>query len=58
MPTHPRKKKKVPPEEKVEYIELFPVKENATKSEKESIRLWNVMVTALRKNGLMKERGE
>jgi len=43
---------------KIEYIPTMRVSQKSTEAEKESIKLWNLMVTTLRENGLMKEKGE
>lgn len=44
--------------EKIQHIPTLRNNPNSTDKEKESVRLWNVMVNTLRENGLMKEKGE
>ena len=43
---------------KVQHIPALRNNPNSSDKEKESVRLWNIMVNALRENGLMKEKGE
>lgn len=43
---------------KIEYIPLMRNNPKSSNEEKESVRLWNLMVNTLRENGLMKEKGE
>lgn len=43
---------------RIEYVPIIRNNPKATEAEKESTRLWNLMVDTLRKNGLMKEKGE
>jgi hypothetical protein len=42
--------------EKIEYIPVTKSPANATDDQKESVRLWNLMVKTIRDNGLMKEK--
>ncbi len=46
------------PSQKIEYIPLMKNSPKSSDEEKESVRLWNLMVHTLRENGLMKEKGE
>ena len=41
---------------KVEYVPIMRNNPKSTAAEKESVRIWNLMVTTLRDNGLMKEK--
>jgi len=43
---------------KIEYVPTMRNSQKSTDAEKESVRLWNLMVATLRENGLMKEKGE
>lgn len=43
---------------RIEYVPIIRNNPKATEAEKESTRLWNLMVDTLRKNGQMKEKGE
>lgn len=43
---------------KIEHIPLVKNNPKGTDEEKESVRLWNLMVNTLRENGMMKEKGE
>ncbi|MGG3454245.1 hypothetical protein [Paenibacillus rhizolycopersici] len=43
---------------RIEYIPTMRNSQKSTDAEKESVRLWNLMVATLRENGLMKEKGE
>lgn len=45
-----------PVTEKIPYIPALKNKPNSTESEKESVRLWNLMQSTLYKNGLMEEK--
>ncbi|MCM3130948.1 hypothetical protein ACFQ3J_00390 [Paenibacillus provencensis] len=44
--------------DKIEYVPTMRNNPKATDAERESTRLWNLMVNTLRDNGLMKEKGE
>lgn len=43
---------------KIEYIPTMRNTPKSTDAEKESVRIWNLMVSTLRENGLMKDKGE
>jgi len=42
--------------EQMEYVPIMRNNPKSTAAEKESVRIWNLMVTTLRDNGLMKEK--
>ncbi|MCM3703797.1 hypothetical protein [Paenibacillus macerans] len=44
--------------QKIEYVPTMRNSPKSTDAEKESVRLWNLMVNTLKENGLMKEKGE
>jgi len=46
----------VPTKERVEYIPLTRSSDKMNDEQKESVRLWNLMVKTLRDNGLMEEK--
>lgn len=55
MPTHPSKRK---PVEKVPYVATQRVKADMADSQKRGIETWNMMVQALKNNGLMEDKPE
>jgi len=42
--------------QQMEYVPIMRNNPKSTAAEKESVRIWNLMVTTLRDNGLMKEK--
>lgn len=44
------------PNQQMEYVPTMKNNPKSTPAEKESVRLWNLMVSTLRDNGLMKEK--
>lgn len=40
----------------MEYVPIMKNNPKSTPAEKESVRIWNLMVSTLRDNGLMKEK--
>jgi len=48
--------KKVVSVEKIPYVALQRANDNMTESQKEGVRVWNLMVKTLRDSGLMEDK--